>query len=97
MKTKGEAETKLAECDLLRPVVVADVTGKEGNARRSYTFANPHGLGEVEIEIDADPSPEQLADLSRNLPVPEGKRAETLAKLATSRQSIDAVPVEKAV
>jgi len=79
--TRIEAEAKLAELPLLVAVDVADVVAEDDRPRQTFRFSNPRGLGEIEIEIDADPSPEQLADLSRNLPVPDDKRAETLAKL----------------
>jgi hypothetical protein len=80
--TKGEAEATLGKCELLRPVAVADLT-KDGKARRSFTFPNPNGAGTCSVEIDADPSKEQLEDLARHLPVPEEKRVETAAVLVT--------------
>lgn len=73
MRTKAEAEAKLTQLPLTRPVVVTDRAG----ARRSFTFTLPAGNVCV-VEIDANPSDAQLADLSRHLPLPEDKRAEAL-------------------
>lgn len=76
MRTKAEAEAWLAQLPLTRAVAVADV----GSARRSYAHAN------VYIEIDANPTDAQLADLVRHLPLPEDKRASALA-LVTGNSS----------
>lgn len=92
MKSKADAEAKLATIDLLRPVEVVDVLGEKGEARRRYRYDNPNGPGLVTIEVDADPSPEQLADLATHLPVPAAKRGETLAKLKGTELS----PIEDA-
>lgn len=58
------------------PVEVADV----GTARRSYTFADGSG-GTTIVEIDADPSEQQLADLANNLPVLSKDRTAVFATL----------------
>lgn len=87
MKTKEEAESKLSRCDLLKPVDVQDVTDELGAPRRAYRFENATGRGSTTVEIDADPSQEQLADLARHLPVPEGKRGETLGILRSAEVS----------
>ena len=75
MRTKAEAESRLARCALLRPVVVADVDV----TRRSYTFANPNGDGETTVEIDAAPTDRQLQDLALHVPILARDRAATLA------------------
>lgn len=78
MKTKADAEERLSRCALLRPVEVADTRDdKTGRDRRSYTFANPRG-GQTVVEIDADPSEQQLRDLARHLPLEERDRAGAL-------------------
>jgi hypothetical protein len=79
MHTRDSAESALAKCDLRTPVAVSDTTAG-ARARRAFHFANPDG-SETIVEIDAEPSRQQLADLAAHLPVPEGKRAETLAIL----------------
>src|SRR5207244_623689 len=68
MKTKAEADAIMAKLALRVPVVVTDVT-TDGAPRREFLFNNPEGLGFMTVEIDADPTPQQLADLARNLPV----------------------------
>ncbi len=90
MKTKEEAEAKLAKVGLLRPVAVADVTDPERGARRAYQFDN-EDKSQTIVEIDADPSPRQVADLASNLPVPEDKRMAALAIMAQTApvESVD--------
>lgn len=68
MNTLEEAQARMAECPLLRPVAVAD-----RGARRTFTFANPGG-GSTEVEIDAVPSDRQRRDLAAHLPVLERDR-----------------------
>jgi hypothetical protein len=82
MRTKAEAEAKLARLALLRPVDVADVV-TDGRPRRAYRFNNADG-SETTVEIDADPTPRQIADLAANLPVADAKRAEALDILNSS-------------
>ncbi len=89
MNTKAEAEVALAKCELREPVTVADTTdAKTGAARRSYTF------GLTTVEIDAEPSKQQLADLASHLPVPDEKRAETLAVLEAEAKAVEAGPID---
>lgn len=80
---KQEAEKKLAALPLDRAVAVVDFSSSDAKAKRRFAFAVPGG--QCEIEIDADPTPEQLDTLARNLPVPDDKRAETRDKLATAK------------
>lgn len=79
MKTKADAEARLARVGLLRPVAVADVADPERGERRSFQFGNERDESQTIVEIDADPSPRQLADLASNLPLPEDKRMAALA------------------
>lgn len=64
MKTKAEAEARLAELPLRAPVSVAD----RGGSRREFTYIRPDG-GQVSIEIDASPTSQQLDDLANHLPL----------------------------
>jgi hypothetical protein len=84
MGTKAEAESKLAELPLDRAVTVSDFTG-DAKAMRRYSYPTNGINASVEIEIDADPSAEQLETLARNLPVPADKRAETIGKLKPAK------------
>ncbi len=95
MKTRQDAEAKLAELALQTAVGVADFTDSQGNRRR-FTYTPVGGRGTVDIEIDADPSPEQLETLANNLPVPDAKREETVEKLVPTKTA-DADPVDVAV
>jgi len=81
MKTKEEAEAKLALLPLLRPVDVADVIDEETGPRRSFQFDNADKSQTI-VTIDADPSPRQVADLASNLPLPEDQRMAALAVMA---------------
>lgn len=59
--------------------------------RRAYRFlVPPPGRGFTTIEIDADPSAEQLADLARMLPLDAKDRAaalETMTRATTAEPS----------
>jgi len=63
MRTKAEAEAKLAVLPLTRAVVVVD-----DGARRRYSYTLARG-NLVEIEIDAEPTETQLSDLAKHLPL----------------------------
>lgn len=91
MRTKADAETRLQRMPLRTAVAVID-TGeapqdmaselRPGPGRRAYRFAvPPPGRGIMTIEIDADPSPEQLAALARQLPLAEKDRAAALDEM----------------
>lgn len=67
MRTREEGEGLIVQHDL-RNASVNESVDQRGIARRELRFDNPRGLGEIEIEIDADPSDRQLADLARHLP-----------------------------
>ncbi len=84
MGTKAEAEAKLSELPLDRPVTVADVT-VDARPRRRFRFSTAGTNASVEIEIDADPTDEQLDTLARNLPLPAEKRSEAAAKLKAAK------------
>jgi hypothetical protein len=87
MRTKADAEAKLAQLPLTRAVAVADtVAAKTGKSRRSYTFSLPTG-NQCTVEIDAEPSEQQLADLVRHLPLPDERRTEAL-EIVTGRASV---------
>jgi hypothetical protein len=95
MHTQKSAESALAKCDLRTPVDVADtVDAKTGRDRRAFHFVNPDG-SETTVEIDAEPSRQQLADLARHLPVPEEKRAETLATLEAEDARTETTRIER--
>lgn len=80
MGTKAEAEAKLTELPLERAVAVIDFKADAKDCRR-FRYPTTGENAFVEIEIDADPSPEQLDALARNLPLPADKRDEAAAKL----------------
>lgn len=73
MRTKAEAESRLARCALTAPVTVTDEPG----SRRSYAYSLARG--QCIVEIDATPSDRQLQDLAKNLPILERDRAAALA------------------
>jgi hypothetical protein len=77
LTTKDEAEATLAKLPLKSTVVVADTTSKTGAARRRYSFTLPTG-NVCEVEIDAEPSEQQLADLAKHLPLDEKDKAAAL-------------------
>lgn len=82
MTTKAEVESRLAELPLTAAVAVADTADvRTGAARRSYSYTTAKG-NVVTIEIDADPSPAQLADLARHLPLADKDRPAALDKLS---------------
>lgn len=94
MRTKEEAEAKLSELPLVRPVAVADATSKDGAARRAYTFTLPAG-NECIVEIDAEPTEEQLADLARHLPLADKDRSEALEALkSTAAAAVEATYIK---
>jgi hypothetical protein len=80
MRTRAEAEATLASMPLKSAVTVSDKS-ESGQARRVYRFANPNGSGVTTVEIDGDPTPEQLADLAANLPLDNKDRAAALAEM----------------
>ena len=80
MKTKQDAEQRLAKLPLQSPVEVVDFS-EDGRPRRRFRFDNPNGLGVVTIEIDADPSDQQIDDMVRNLPLPPSARAAARVEL----------------
>lgn len=89
MRTKEEAEATLAKLPLARAVAVADTTAKDGTARRVYAFTLPAG-NECTIEIDAEPSEQQLADLARHLPLVDKDWAAAFEVLKSPAATVEA-------
>lgn len=93
MRTKQEALDRLAALPLRSAVRVVDPGDPQdasdrmdpsllpGPGRRAYRFTSAAGYITT-IEIDANPTPAQLADLARHLPVAEKDRAAALEVLA---------------
>jgi hypothetical protein len=78
MRTKAQAEAVLAALPLSRAVAVTDAA-----ARRRYSYTLPQG-NIVEIEIDADPSDQQLDDLAKHLPLNAQDRPAALTAMRAS-------------
>jgi hypothetical protein len=93
MNSKTEAEATLAKLPLEAPVVVSDI----GIVRREYRFTNRDG-SITTVEIDADPTDAQLADLARHLPLADKDREaafETIKSDTVAAADVPAAEVTK--
>lgn len=79
MKTRAEAEAKLSELTLTKPVTVEDTVSPLGEPCRAFRFAGGA------VFTSRDPDDAELDTLARNLPVPDEKRAETIEALKPTK------------
>jgi hypothetical protein len=80
MRTRAEAEAKLAELGLTS-VLVSDATNALGQPCRSFE------VGGAIVNLSRDPDDAELETLARHLPVPANERATTLAKLKSAQKA----------